>query len=106
MPVARGIHRHAGGPRGVDPAVQHRNDFVSAFDGQRTAWAEVVLYVDDEEGIAGLQHFGGMAHAASPLPHDACGAWPPASPPRAGMKTARRKRLRAESFSRPDADSE
>src|SRR5690606_10450105 len=77
MPVARGIDRHAGGPRGVDPAVQHRNDFVSAFDGQRTAWAEVVLYVDDEEGIAGLQHFGGMSHAASPLPHDACGAWPP-----------------------------
>ncbi len=35
--------------------VDQRDDLVAAFDGERTARAEVVLDVDDEESVGGAE---------------------------------------------------
>src|SRR5690606_32328857 len=68
MPAARGDDRNAGTHGLVDEPVEHRHDAVTSVDRQRPTGAEVLLYVDDDQRVAGFESGmqGRRVHGAPP----------------------------------------
>src|SRR5690606_23832348 len=58
MPVTRGDDGHPGGARRLDPFVEHGNDLLASWHGERAAGTEVLLDIDAEQSIARLQFLG------------------------------------------------
>jgi hypothetical protein len=52
VPVARGKHRQAGRGKHGDGRVERRNDLVAAGHGKLATGQEIVLNIDNEEGVA------------------------------------------------------
>ena len=48
--------------RGGDPVVQDGHHLVASLDGQSAAWTKIVLDIDDDERVAGLQFVGTGSH--------------------------------------------
>jgi len=53
-PAAGRNHRGSGTIKLGNQPVEHRNDLISAAHAQRAAWAEIVLQIDNDQGI--LRH--------------------------------------------------
>src|SRR5438445_3186298 len=55
MPVPRSEDREPVRQKRGHISVQDRHDLVASQDSQRAAWQEIVLYVRDQQAIAGLE---------------------------------------------------
>ena len=55
MPVARGEDRQLRCGESFDPAVERRDDGVTVANGELAAGKKVLLYVDDQQRVAGLK---------------------------------------------------
>jgi hypothetical protein len=62
VPVSRGQHRNAGIARGQDPAIQSWDDCVPLGDRQGASGTEVVLHVNDHDGVTGFQLASWIQH--------------------------------------------
>jgi hypothetical protein len=67
VPVAAQVNWRAGTRGCIDPRVEHRHHLISLHNGQRAAWAEIILHVNDQEGIPWLKSKVELAHFNPPL---------------------------------------
>ena len=64
MPVSRRTNGHVSLSRRTDPAVQHRNNVITAFDWHRAARTEVDLNVHGNERVTGAESLAWIGHVA------------------------------------------
>lgn len=56
MPIAALVDGRAAFEKLIDQFVERLDNFIAARNGECTAWAEVVLYIDYQESLIGLSH--------------------------------------------------